>query len=73
MYPNFNAEYARRGFTLEQLSSEMEARGCRRTITTLSLKLNGKNVLTLDEAKILRDIVAPTKTIDELFSDEVIE
>lgn len=73
MYPNFNAEYARRGFTLDKLAEEMEKRGCKRTVPTLSQKLNGKYVLTLDEAKTLRDIVAPEKTIDVLFSEEIVE
>lgn len=73
MFPNFSAEYSRRGFTLEKLAEEMEKRGCKRTVPTLSQKLNGKYTLTLDEAKILRDIVAPQKTIDVLFSEEAIE
>lgn len=72
MYPNFSAEYARRGFTLEKLSEEMEKRGCKRTVATISQKLNGKYVLTLNEAKILRDIVAPEISIDVLFSEEAI-
>jgi transcriptional regulator with XRE-family HTH domain len=70
MYPNFNAEYARRGLTLEKLAEEMEARGCKRTVSTLSQKLNGKYVMTLYEAKLLRDIVAPEISIDVLFSSE---
>ena len=72
MFPNFNAEYARRGFTLERLADEMEARGCKRTVSTLSQKLNGKYVMTLLEAKLLRDIVAPEVSIDVLFSDVAI-
>ena len=72
MYPNFNAEYARRGFTLEKLAEEMEARDCKRTVATLSQKLNGKYVITLNEAKILRDIVAPEMSIDVLFDTEAI-
>ena len=73
MYPNFNAEYARRGFTLERLSEEMEKRDCRRTVATLSQKLNGKYIITLNEAKILRDIVAPEVPLDVLFAEEVIQ
>lgn len=72
MYPNFKAEYVRRGFTLDRLAEEMEKRGCKRTIATLSQKLNGKYVLTLFEAKILRDIVAPEISIDVLFSEEAV-
>lgn len=67
MYPNFNAEYARKGLTLEKLAEEAEKRGCKRTVPTWSQKLNGKFVLTMDEAKVLRDITAPEMTIDELF------
>jgi hypothetical protein len=69
MYPNFNAEYARRGFTLDKLSAEMERRGFKRTVPTLSMKLNGKYILTLNEAKALRDIVAPEISIDTLFAE----
>ena len=73
MFPNFNAEYARRGFTLDKLAEEMKRRGCKRTVSTLSRKLNGKYTLTLTEAKILRDIVAPEMSIDELFDEVVCE
>ena len=69
MYPNFNAEYARRGFTLEKLTEEMRNRGLSRTVSTLSVKLNGKYPLTLGEAKVLRDIVAPEIPIDTLFEE----
>lgn len=69
MYPNFNAEYARKGFTLEKLAEEMEKRGCKRTVPTLSQKLNGKYPITLDEAKVLQTIVAPDIPIDILFEE----
>lgn len=71
MYPNFNAEYARKGLTLEKLSSEMEARGCKRSVPTLSMKLNSKYALTLTEAKVLKEIVGTDLPLDILF-DEVI-
>ena len=69
MYANFNAEYARRGFKLESLAEEMRNRGMSRTVSTLSLKLNGKYPLTLGEAKMLRDIVAPETPLDVLFEE----
>ena len=72
MYPNFNAEFARKGFTLEKLSEEMEKRGKKRTVATLSLKLNGKAPLTVDEAKLMRDIVAPGMSISIFDDVEVI-
>lgn len=67
MYPNFNAEYARGGWTLEKLAEEMEKRGCKRTVPTISQKLSGKSPITVNEAKILRTIVAPDYTLDYLF------
>lgn len=69
MYPNFNAEYARKGFTLEKLSEEMGKQGCKRTVPTLSQKLNGKYPITLDEAKVLQTIVAPGIPIEVLFEE----
>ena len=69
MYPNFKAEYARRDFTLEKLVEEMKNRGLSRTVQTLSKKLNGKYPLTLGEAKMLRDIVAPKIPLDTLFKE----
>ena len=69
MYPNFNAEYARKGLTLDKLTEEMRNRGVSRTVPTLSLKLNGKYPLTLGEAKVLRDIVAPEISLDVLFKE----
>lgn len=69
MFPNFNAEYARKGFTLQKLSDEMKERGIYRTVTTLSQKLNGKLDISFNEAKLMRDIVAPEMTIDELFQE----
>ena len=69
MYPNFNAEYARKGMTLEKLAEETEKRGCKRTVPTWSQKLNGKFELTLNKAKVLRDVVAPSISIDELFKE----
>lgn len=72
MYPNFNAEYARKGFTLERLAEEMEKQGYKRTVPTLSQKLNGKYTLTLNEARALQKIVAPNITIDELFEEAIL-
>lgn len=69
MYPNFKAEYARGDFTLEKLVEEMKNRGLSRTVQTLSLKLKGDYPLTLGEAKMLRDIVAPEIPIDTLFEE----
>ena len=69
MYPNFNAEYARKGFTLQKLAEELEKRGCKRTVPTLSQKLSGKFKLTLNEAKLLKEIVNTDLPIDILFEE----
>ena len=69
MFPNFNAEYARKGFTLEKLAEEMEKRGCKRTVPTLSLKLNGKLPLSLREAKMLKECLETDLSIEHLFEE----
>lgn len=69
MYRNFNAEYARKNLTLEKLAEEMEKRGCKRTVSTLSQKLNGKFPILLSEAKVLKEIVAPDIPLEELFEE----
>ena len=69
MFPNFNAEYARRNFTLEKLAEEMKKHDCGRTVSTLSQKLNGLYPITLKEAKVLKMIVAPDVSLDVLFAE----
>ena len=69
MYPNWNAEYARKGFTLNQLADELEKRGIKRTVATLSLKFIGKAPITLKEAKALKEIVGTELSLDVLFKE----
>ena len=69
MYPNYEAERARKGLTLEKIVIELEKRGIKRTVPTLSLKLNGKYSLTLNEAKALKEIVETDLPIDVLFEE----
>ena len=69
MYPNFNAEYARKGLTLEKLAEELKKHGIERTISTLSLKLNGRYGLSLYEAKALKAIVESNDPLDVLFEE----
>ena len=56
MYPNVEAERIRAGLTLEPIA---EALGV--TVSTLSLKLNGKYPITFNEAKKIKDIIAEAK------------
>ena len=69
MYPNYKAELARKGITLEKLAEEMERRGYKRTVPTLSQKLSGKYPITLDEAKAMKAIVETDLPIEILFEE----
>lgn len=69
MYPNYKAELARKGFTLEKLAEEMDKRGCKRTVPTLSQKLTGKQPITLKEAKVMKEVVESDLPIDILFEE----
>lgn len=69
MYPNFNAEYARKNFTLEKFVEELKKRGVSMTVSTLSLKKTGKFPITLDEAKVFKEIVETNLPLDELFEE----
>ena len=50
MYPNLNAELARRGWNKKVLSEKLDAR-----YATIIDKLNGKYPLTLNECKEIKD------------------
>lgn len=73
MYPNLNAEFARKGLTLEKAVEELDKRGITMSVTTLSQKKNGKYPITLDEAKALKDITGADITLEELFEERVEE
>lgn len=68
MYPNLNAERARRNITLENLA---EALGV--TVATVSLKLSGKYPVTLTEAKVIKECIGTNIPLETLFSTEAIE
>lgn len=65
MFPNLDAEMARRKITRNMLAEKVN-----KTPTTLSLKLNGKAPLTLSECIEIRDVVDKKCTIDYLFATE---
>ena len=69
MFPNVDAERARRRLTLEMITKEMNERGFNLTVAMLSQKLSGKYPLRFDEAKAIRDIIAPGMPLDELFEE----
>jgi transcriptional regulator with XRE-family HTH domain len=64
MYPNCKAELARQGVTLEKLAEELDL-----TISTVSLKLNGKYPLTLREAKIIKTFLKVDIPLEVLFEE----
>lgn len=68
MYPNFNAERARKGITLEAIADALGV-----TVGTVSLKLSGKYPITFAEAVKLKRIIGVDIPLEILFSEEAIE
>ncbi len=62
MYPNLNAELARRGLSRRELAALIG-----RTPGTLSLKLSGKATLTLPEAARIKEVLGSTLPLEVLF------
>lgn len=65
MYPNLEAEMARKKITQSQLAGILGI-----TPTTLCFKLNGKSVLSLKECVEIKRKAFPDKTLDYLFATE---
>jgi cyanate lyase len=64
LYPNCKAELARQDITLEMLAKVLG-----RSLTTVSLKLNGKYPLTLREAKAIKNFLKVDMPLEELFEE----
>lgn len=62
MYRNARAEMARAGVTLEILSEKSG-----KSVSVWSAKLNGKVVITLDDAREFKRIVGTNEPIETLF------
>ena len=62
MYPNLNAELARKGWSKKMLAEKLGAR-----YATILDKLNGKYPLTLNECKDVQEALQTDMPIDELF------
>ena len=69
MYPNLNAEFARKNLTLENVVDELKKRGINMAVTTLSLKKNGKYSFTLKEAKAIKAVVDTDLPLEVLFEE----
>lgn len=65
MYPNLEAEMARKKITRTELAEILHV-----TPTTLGNKLNGKSVLSLPECLAIKSALQLSMTVDELFSTD---
>lgn len=65
MYPNLEAEMARKKITRGQLAGKMNI-----TPTTLGNKLNGKVDISLPECIEIRKLLGLSMAIDELFKSD---
>lgn len=65
MFPNLDAEMARRKITRQTLADKIH-----KTPTTLSLKLNGKAPITLAECVEIKNAIDETLSVDYLFKTE---
>ena len=70
MYPNVNGERAKRKITLEMIAKDPRIK-C--TVSTLSLKLNGKFPLLFKEAVAIKNILETDLSLEELFEEAVPE
>lgn len=66
MFPNLNAEMARRKITQVLLAEKIK-----RTPTTLSLKLGGKAPITLAECIEIKNAIDERLSVDYLFATEM--
>jgi len=64
MFPNLKAELSRRGIFLSDLAVLLGV-----TVSTVSMKLNGKTPLTLAEAKKIKNHLGVALPLEELFEE----
>ena len=65
MFPNLDAEMARRKITRQTLADKIH-----KTPTTISLKLNGKAPITLVECIEIKNAIDESLSVDYLFKTE---
>lgn len=63
MYKNVDAELKRNGMTRGELAVALNV-----APSTLSFKLNGKSIITLDEAKRIKEILGVDMPLEVLFA-----
>ena len=64
MYRELLGEMVKRGITRNEIAQKLEI-----TPKSLFNKINGKTEFTWKEVKAIRKIVAPEKTLEELFKE----
>lgn len=65
MFPNLDAEMARKKITRAELAEKIH-----RTPTTVSLKLNGKAPITLNECIEVKNAIGTNESLDYLFQTD---
>lgn len=65
MYPNLLAEMARRKVNAKELAVKLGI-----TQSTFSMKMSGKSVFSLNEAKRIKNILGTDESIEFLFKAE---
>lgn len=65
MYRNLNAELARKGIKRSDLAKELKV-----TPSTISQKLNGKTLITLQEAKRIKNVLGVDMELETLFASQ---
>lgn len=68
MYPNLNAEMARHNITVMILS---ERTGI--PYSTLAPKVRGEKPVKMAEARLIRDAISDSLTLDYLFAEQALE
>lgn len=68
MYPNLNAELARRNITVTILSEKTGI-----PYSTLAPKVRGEKPVKMSEARLIRDAISEDLTIDYLFAEQIVE
>lgn len=68
MYPNLNAELARKGWTIAKLADKTGI-----SYSTLRAKLKGNTNLSLSEACDIKKALGVTMSLDELFFNMAVD
>lgn len=68
IYPNLKIEMVKKGVTLSDLAASMRTEdGAPVTVSTLSMKTNGKTKLTFADAMQIKDILDTPLPLETLF------